>query len=292
MFVTSAMTAAQTLPAQARPAWRMLAPAAFAIAFATAGCASAPTNDPSDPFAPYNRGMDQINRDLDHAVLRPAARGYQKVVPDPLRMVISNVFANVSDVWSAANSALQLKLRNAGEDAARFAINTVLGFGGMFDIAERMNLERHREDFGLTLGHWGVPAGPYVVLPLFGPSSVRDALALPVDLLATPLRQVSPAADRTALAAGWAVDTRSKLLAVDPFVDNAPDPYLFLRDAYLQRREGQKGPRGDTAARREGDARAADANNATGAHDATDATDATGVAKEAEPTPAPPKPAG
>ena len=276
MFVTSASSGAQALPAQPRPPRRMLASPALAMALVMAGCASAPTHDPHDPFESYNRGMDAVNRGLDHAVLRPAARAYQKAVPDPVRTVVSNAFGNLSDIWSAANSALQLKLRNAGENASRFAINTVLGFGGMFDIAERMNLERHKEDFGTTLGRWGVPSGPYVVLPLLGPSSVRDALALPIDFFGNPLRWVSPPMDRNALGLGRAVDIRAKLLAVDPVVDSALDPYLVLRDAYLQRRQSQAGRKEDATVR---------SPDSTGAADASHKSD---VPTDTEHTPSPP----
>jgi len=263
MFVTSAILGAPALPAQARPARRMLATVALAMALVMTGCASAPTHDPHDPFEAYNRGMDTVNRDLDHAVLRPVATAYKDAVPDPVRTVVSNVFSNVSDIWSAANSALQLKLRNAGEDAGRFAVNTVLGFGGMFDIAARMNLERHKEDFGTTLARWGVPSGPYLVLPLLGPSSVRDALGLPIDFIGDPLRRISPPIDRNALGIGRAGDMRAKLLPIDPVIDSALDPYLFLRDAYLQRRESQTARTGDAPVRPPDDASAADASGKT-----------------------------
>ena len=193
-------------------------------------------------------------------------------MPDPVRTVVSNVFGNVSDIWSAANSALQLKLRNAGEDAGRFAINTVFGFGGLFDIAARMNLERHKEDFGTTLGRWGVPSGPYVVLPLLGPSSVRDALALPIDFIGDPLRRISPPIDRNALEIDRAVDMRTKLLPVDPVLDTALDPYLFLRDAYLQRRQSQAGGTGDAPVRPPDDGGAADASGKTDVSTKTDLT--------------------
>jgi phospholipid-binding lipoprotein MlaA len=203
------------------------------------GCATAPTDDPADPLEPYNRGMTTVNRGLDRAVLKPVATGYRKAVPEPVRTGVSNFFANLGDAWSALNSALQLKLRNAGENAGRFAINTVFGIAGVFDIASRMNIDRHKEDFGTTLGHWGVPPGPYLVLPLLGPSTVRDTFALPVDLLGNPIRTVTPAADRNAIVATRGVDGRAALLAADPAIDASPDPYLFIRDAWLQHRQWQ-----------------------------------------------------
>ncbi len=223
----------------ARGAWLLAAAAVLA------GCASGPTADANDPFQPYNRGMNEVNRGADRAVLKPVASAYRAVVPGPVRAGVSNFFANLGDAWSAANSVLQFKVRQAGEDAGRFAMNTVFGIGGLFDIASRAGIDRHNEDFGTTLGHWGVPSGPYLVLPLFGPSTVRDALALPIDLLASPVRLVHPPVDRNALVATDAVDTRARLLPLDPVVEGSVDRYLFLRDAYLQRRQAQIAGRND-----------------------------------------------
>ena len=263
MFVAFTCNAL-SLWTSALAARRTVGTVAVALTFAIAGCASAPNQDPRDPFQPYNRRMDSVNRGLDHAVLRPAATAYHEHVPEPVRMVVSNVFGNISDVWSAVNSALQLKLRNAGENAGRFLINSTLGFAGMFDIAERMNLERHREDFGRTLGRWGVPPGPYLVLPVLGPSSLRDALALPLDFIGDPLLWVSPPFDAFTLVTGRAVDRRADALPLDAALDEALDPYLFLRDAYMQRRQTQGGRRAGAAVPPIGDGGAADVSGKSG----------------------------
>ncbi len=125
--------------------------------------------------------MSQFNEGVDAVVLKPGATLYRENVPPLVRTGVSNFFGNLGDAWSAVNSALQLKVQDAAENAMRFSVNTFFGLGGILDIASEMNIERHREDFGQTLGHWGVPSGPYVVLPLLGPSTLRDSLALPVD---------------------------------------------------------------------------------------------------------------
>jgi phospholipid-binding lipoprotein MlaA len=215
------------------------AAALIACTLALAGCASAPPSDPRDPLESFNRGVTGFNRDLDHATLKPAATAYEHGLPRVVRTGVANFFGNIGDVWSAVNSALQLKPVDAVQDTMRVAVNTVFGLGGLIDIATDAGIERHKQDFGMTLARWGVPDGPYVVLPFFGPSTLRDAFALPVDLLGDPLHGVTPMADRTALLASRAVDKRSGMLPLDPIVDNALDPYAFMRDAYLQHRGAQ-----------------------------------------------------
>src|SRR6185369_5528649 len=148
-------------------------------------------------------------------------------------------FGNLGDVWSAANTALQGRPADAAQNLMRVAVNTVLGIGGLIDIATDAGIERHKEDLGSTLAHWGVPNGPYIVLPLLGPSTLRDTVALPLDLLADPLRRVSPPVDRNLLAGTRAVDGRARLLPLDPMLDSALDHYTFMRDAYLQHRTTQ-----------------------------------------------------
>ena len=138
------------------------------------GCASGPNANPADPFEPYNRNMTTFNDNLDKAVLKPVATLYRDATPQPLRTGVGNFFANLGDAWSFVNNLLQLRGLDAYESMVRFSVNTVLGLGGVLDIASEMGVERHKQDFGLTLGRWGVPTGPYLVLPLLGPSSVRD----------------------------------------------------------------------------------------------------------------------
>ena len=207
------------------------------------GCATGPQANPADPLEPFNRGVAKFNDTVDEAVMRPVAVGYEKVVPQMVRTGVSNFFSNLGDAWSAVNSALQLKLGDAAENWMRFTFNSVFGFAGVLDIASEMNIERHREDFGQTLGHWGVPAGPYVVLPLLGPSTLRDTVALPVDWQGDPLTYVKPEVTRDGLYVLRVVDVRSNLLRASDVLEGAAlDRYSFLRDSYLQRRRAEIGP--------------------------------------------------
>jgi phospholipid-binding lipoprotein MlaA len=200
------------------------------------GCAGFNTN-PRDPLEPLNRKVMQFNEGVDAIVLKPVATVYKRGVPPLVRTGVSNFFGNLGDVWSFVNSALQFKLQNAAENFMRVNVNTFLGLGGILDIASELNIERHTEDFGQTLGHWGVPAGPYLVLPLLGPSTLRDTVALPVDRKADPVRQVHSVGDRNSLYVLRAVDARANLLRIGGLIEGASlDKYSFTRDAYLQRR--------------------------------------------------------
>jgi phospholipid-binding lipoprotein MlaA len=192
--------------------------------------------DPRDPLESSNRAVDGFNRSVDHSVIRPVARAYRESVPQPVQTGVGNFFGNLGDAWSAVNSLLQFNPDPAARDGMRFAMNTVFGGLGLMDLASKAGIERQKEDFGVTLARWGVPPGPYLVLPLLGPSTLRDAAALPADWIGNPLSHVAPMADRAALVAGQAVETRVKLLPVDPVLDSALDPYTFMRDAYLQHR--------------------------------------------------------
>jgi len=216
-------------------------PAALALAAAllVAGCASAGHPDARDRFEAVNRGVNEFNYNADKITLRPAATAYERNLPSVVRTGVSNFFGNLGDVWSAVNNALQLKVPEAAQDATRFALNTVFGLAGLLDVAGEAGIERHKADFGMTLAHWGVPAGPYVELPLLGPSTLRDALALPVDLLGSPIKYVSPIAQRNGLIAGRALDARARALPVDPILDSALDRYTLTRDMYLQHRESE-----------------------------------------------------
>lgn len=205
-----------------------------------AGCASGPHANPRDPFEPFNRKMMQFNEGVDAVALKPAATMYKEFVPPLVRTGVNNFFSNMGDAWSFVNSVLQFKFHNAAENILRFNINTFFGFAGILDIASELNIERHREDFGQTLGRWGIPAGPYLVLPLLGPSTVRDALALPVDRQADPLHLVEPWDSRYSLYVLRAVDLRSNLLRAGAVLEQAAlDKYSFTRDAHLQRRRAQ-----------------------------------------------------
>src|SRR6478735_5697912 len=148
-------------------------PRAILAAFAGLLVVSAHASDPRDPLESFNRSVDGFNRRVDEAAGRPVAKAYERAVPGVIRSGVSNFFANLGDVWSAANSVLQLKPVDAAQNATRFAVNTFFGLGGVLDIATDAGIERHKEDFGTTLARWSVPPGPYVVLPLLGPSTLR-----------------------------------------------------------------------------------------------------------------------
>jgi phospholipid-binding lipoprotein MlaA len=202
-----------------------------------AGCATtAPTGQGADPFEPWNRKVFAINDKLDQTVLAPVARGYQKVVPELVRRGVSNVFNNVSDLWSGINNVLQGKGDAAGQDFGRVIVNTLFGLGGIFDVAEEAGIEHQYEDLGQTLGRWGMEPGPYIVWPLLGPSTVRESIAMPLDRGASPALAFHEGA-RWAVTGLSIVSTRASLLNASSMLDDiALDRYSFLRDAYLQRR--------------------------------------------------------
>jgi phospholipid-binding lipoprotein MlaA len=195
------------------------------------------TADARDPWESMNRSVYQFNDVVDTAAIKPAAELYAKVLPGFVRKGVSNFFGNLGDVWSMANSALQLKGQATVETFMRFHVNTFFGLGGLLDVATEMRLEKRKEDFGQTLGYWGVKPGPYVVLPLLGPSTLRDTLALPLDMQGDVSRQFSDEATRNALTATRVLDIRSGLLqTVDVVKAASLDPYSFVRDGFLQKR--------------------------------------------------------
>jgi phospholipid-binding lipoprotein MlaA len=214
--------------------------AAVALAGLLAGCATGPDADPRDPLEPFNRGVQRFNDTVDDAVLKPVAQGYVAVTPSPVRTGVSNFFSNLGDLWSAVNAGLQLRPRETAENLMRFSVNTVLGFGGLLDIASEAGIPRTRIDFGQTMGRWGVPAGPYLVLPLMGPSSVRDGLGTVVDAEGDLVRQVDHVPTRNSLYGLRIVDTRAQLLSATNLLEEAAlDKYSFTRDLYLNRRQRQ-----------------------------------------------------
>jgi phospholipid-binding lipoprotein MlaA len=203
------------------------------------GCATGPDRKPGDPFEPVNRAVFSFNDGLDRYVAVPVAKGYQKVTPQPLRTAVSNFFSNLGDLTNAANALLQLKITDATEDIVRFAFNSTFGLGGLLDWATPAGLPKHHQDFGLTLGHWGIPSGPYLVLPLFGPSSVRDSMGLIVDVKFNPLNYMEPAV-RNPLYLLQFVSVRSDLLGASDLLQQAAlDKYSFVRDAYTQQRRSR-----------------------------------------------------
>src|SRR5579864_9815345 len=212
---------------------------ALVVASALTGCATGPDRKPGDPLEPMNRAIFKFNDTVDTAIAQPIAKGYQKVTPQPLRTAVSNFFSNLGDLTNAANKLLQLNITDATEDFIRFAFNSTFGLGGLLDWATPAGLPKHHQDFGLTLGHWGVPSGPYLVLPLFGPSTVRDSMGLVVDVKFNPLNYIEPA-ERNPLYVLQFVSVRSDLLgATDLLQQAALDKYSFVRDAYTQQRKAR-----------------------------------------------------
>jgi len=213
-----------------------------AEATATAASSSqAPARPEKDPFESWNRSIFSFNESVDKAVLKPLAQAYTDVLPEYVRTLIANAFGNVADAWSMVNHLLQGKIESTLQMGMRVSINSVLGFGGLLDIGTEIGLERQSEDFGQTLGSWGVPSGPYVMLPVLGPSTVRDTGGLVLDLQATPSSLID---GTTATVVGvtvlQAVSTRAGLLGASRVLDDiALDKYSFLRDAYLARRQNQ-----------------------------------------------------
>lgn len=185
----------------------------------------------------YNRAVFDINHSIDQNVLKPIAEGYKNVTPEPIDRGISNFFSNLGDLVVVANDLMQLKFDQALSDTNRFVINSTFGMLGIFDLATPMGLPKHDEDFGQTLGYWGVGEGYFFILPLLGPTTMRDVVGLPVDAIFHPINYVDPFAARTGARALELVDFRADLLGVEKALgDAALDPYLFQRETYLQRR--------------------------------------------------------
>ena len=205
-----------------------------------AGCATGPNANPKDPLEPMNRSITKFNDGLDGYVLKPVATGYRDYTPEPVQKGVSNFFRNLSDVFSTLNNGLQLKGRETAESLMRVVVNTTFGIYGIFDFASDIGLQRHPEDFGQTLGYWGVPDGPYLVLPVFGPSTVRDASVVPLELTLDPVSKHDDVAVRNTAIVTRVVDKRATLLATEKLLDGAAlDKYSFTRDAYLQFRRNQ-----------------------------------------------------
>ncbi len=212
----------------------------LALALATlSGCASVPgPPDERDPFESYNRFMYSFNDSIDSAILRPVAQGYKDYIPNVAQTGISNFFDNIGDLNVMVNNLLQFKIENAVSDFGRILWNSTVGIFGLIDVASHMGLEKHDEDFGQTLAVWGVPDGPYIVLPLLGPSTARDTVGLVGDIYVDPLFQIEEEGN-----VYWGavilrfIDTRADLLSASRVMEQAAlDPYIFVRDAYLQHR--------------------------------------------------------
>ncbi len=207
------------------------------------GCATTAADGPktagqrADPWESWNRKVYAFNDRLDEALIKPAATSYTKVVPQPVRRGVTNFVGNFSDVWSAFNNFLQGKFANGLQDVMRVGTNTLFGLGGFLDVASEFGADRQGEDLGQTLGYWGMAPGPYVVWPVLGPSTLRDSLALPLDAQISPALAVKGQLAKSAVSGVQLVNLRANLLgASDLLNDIALDKYVFVRDAYLQRR--------------------------------------------------------
>lgn len=195
---------------------------------------SVPTATTSKALSSFNRDAYAFNKSIDNGVLKPVAQGYKKVVPDIVDEGITNVFSNLGETKNILNNLLQLKVKDAVSDTGRFVINSTVGVGGFFDVASKVNLEKHNEDFGQTLAKWGVGSGEYLMLPIFGPSSVRDAFGLVIDSVVDPSSSLEGASTYKVVEI---IDKRADLLSIEEaFKGISDDEYGALRDAWLQRR--------------------------------------------------------
>lgn len=211
------------------------------LALLSASCATVggPPN-PDDPLESFNRSMFAFNETLDSYAIKPVARGYKAITPEFVDTGISNFFSNLDDILVIINDLLQLKFEQALKDFARFVYNTTFGLGGFIDVATGFGLPKNNEDFGQTLGYWGVPSGPYLVLPILGPSSVRDAAGFAVDVsyFDPVFTSIDDDATRWSAVSLKFIDIRADLLSASNIIDEtAPDKYAFVRDAWIQRRQ-------------------------------------------------------
>lgn len=207
---------------------------------AASGCAAnMPENaarSEVDPWEPMNRRIDAFNTELDRVTLKPITKGYQKVVPKFMQKGVTNFSMNLRGPLHIINNFLQGQGREGLSETGRFLANSTIGVLGLFDVASRMGLARYQEDFGQTLAVWGVPSGPYVIVPFLGPQTLRDALALPLDFLADPLTHYENDRIRYSLWALRMIDLRARLLGIESFVEDSFDRYIAVRESYLQNR--------------------------------------------------------
>lgn len=210
---------------------------ATAILFCVSGCASKNGHNPRDPWEGYNRAIFSFNEGLDRTIIKPVAKGYEKVVPSPVNTIITNFFNNIGDLLIAANNLLQGKVIDSASDLGRVALNSTLGIGGLIDVATGMTLEKHDEDFGQTFAIWGLGNGPYFMLPLIGPATIRDTFGFLADWQTDPLNFVRPYIARDSLTGVRGLDKRADLLSAEKVIDaGAIDKYRYMREAYFQRR--------------------------------------------------------
>lgn len=200
-----------------------------------AGCATT-ANNPRDPFEGFNRAMFSVNEGID-VVVKPVARGYDAVLPGPVKTGIGNFFGNIADLWIAVNNFLQGKVTEGASDVGRVLVNSTVGIVGLIDVASDLGLEKHAEDFGQTLGKWGVGEGPYLFWPIIGPRNVRDTFGFAVDASADPVVHLHDVSARNTLIGIRFIDLRASLLPADKVIEEAAfDKYNYIRDAYFQNR--------------------------------------------------------
>ncbi|HEY8623619.1 MAG TPA: VacJ family lipoprotein [Casimicrobiaceae bacterium] len=217
---------------------RRIAPALALCATVLAGCAAAPSR--VDPLEPWNRAMYSVHEVVDGNVIKPIAKAYVQVTPEPIRTGVSNFFGNIDDLFTGINDALQGNGNRAGDAFGRVLLNSTFGLGGIFDLASMMGITKDKNDFGLTFGKWGAPDGAYLFIPLFGPTTVRDGTGALVRIYASPTGYISDVAVRNSLYALGYLDTRAQLLQGEGVLDTAAlDKYRFLRNAYLKARRYQ-----------------------------------------------------
>lgn len=217
--------------------WRYARTGALAAAGALLLVGPASAEDPRDPLEDFNRAVFAFNEGLDKAIVKPVARGYEAILPTPVRTGVSNFYGNIGDVFIAVNNVLQGKPADAVGDTARFIFNSTFGLFGLLDVASEMGIEKHEEDFGQTLGRWGMAPGAYLVLPVYGPRNVRDGIGLALDATADPVARLEHVPTRNSLTALRLVNERANLLPADKIIEEAAlDKYSYIRDAYLQRR--------------------------------------------------------
>lgn len=190
----------------------------------------------SDPWEPLNRTLFDVNTAIDNVTLKPIAKGYQAIIPSPVRTGVSNFYSNLATPGSVVNNFLQGKPKRGLSELTRFLFNSTMGLGGILDIATAGGLDAYPEDIGQTFAVWGVPSGPYVMLPLVGPSTLRDALLFPIDAI-TPLYYYDNTSVRDKLQVLRIIDIRSRLLATEKFLEDSKDRYITIRESYLQNRE-------------------------------------------------------
>ncbi len=215
---------------------RAIAVASVVTAMSLVGCASTTANNPKDPFESFNRTMFSVNEGID-TVVKPVAQGYADYVPSPIRTGIGNFFGNIADLWIAVNNYLQGKITEGSSDVSRVIVNTTMGVGGLFDVATHLDLEKHNEDFGQTLGVWGVGTGAYLFWPFIGPRDVRDTFGFLADTYTDPVWRVNNVPVRNSAVVVRFSDVRANLLPADKIVEEAAfDKYSYIRNAYLQNR--------------------------------------------------------